>query len=115
MEIMIDRQKFNTFIEDSPVTICSTHPQSSATRSMTGYGNLTSTTEGSTGNEFHDTHAETAHTEVESCLAHSCDHRIATKWLNWHDGELVGHQWALLQSSCTRWMTIYHENDDYDS
>ena len=68
--------------------------------------------------EFHDTHAETAHTEVESCLAHGCDHRIAY--------EVVAPSAEDVEPGCgingpyskvpvLVWMTIYHEKDDYDS
>ena len=68
--------------------------------------------------KFHDTHAETAHTEVESCLAHGCDSRIAY--------EVVEPSAADVEPGCgingpyskvpvLVWMTIYHEKDDYDS
>ena len=68
--------------------------------------------------EFHDTHAETAHTEVESCLAHGCDHRIAYEVVEPSAEDVepgCGINGPYSKVPVLVWMTIYHEKDDYDS
>ena len=101
------------------MTICSTHPQSVFfDQTMRDTGNFDPLPKDPPEPEFHDTHAETAHTEVESCMAHGCDHRIAY--------EVVEPSAADVEPGCgingpyskvpvLVWMTIYHEKDDYDS
>ena len=101
------------------MTICSTHPQSVFyDQTMRDTGNFDPLPKDPPEPEFHDTHAETAHTEVESCLAHGCDSRIVY--------EVVEHSAADVEPGCgingpyskvpvLVWMTIYHEKDDYDS
>ena len=101
------------------MTICSTHPQSVFfDQTMRDTGNFDSLPKDPPEPEFHDTHAETAHTEVESCLAHGCDHRIAYEVVEPSAEDVepgCGINGPYSKVPVLVWMTIYHEKDDYDS
>ena len=101
------------------MTICSTHPQSVFfDQTMRDTGNFDPLPKDPPEPEFHDTHAETAHTEVESCLAHGCDHRIAYEVVEPLAEDVepgCGINGPYSKVPVLVWMTIYHEKDDYDS